>query len=96
VLALPSITEGFGLPVLEAMQSGCPVVASTGGALPETAGGAALLVDPLDTQGWVAALSQVLDDPALRQDLRARGLARARQFTWAKTAAATLGLYRGA
>lgn len=96
VLAMPSITEGFGLPVVEAMQAGCPVVCSTGGALPVTAGDAALLVEPLDVERWTAALRSVLRDPALAQSLRARGRERAAQFSWGATAVATLALYRQA
>jgi glycosyltransferase involved in cell wall biosynthesis len=64
--------------------------------LPETAGDAALLVDPYDEDGWVDALRRVLDDTALRHDLQVRGRARAVQFSWAATAAATLALYRQA
>jgi glycosyltransferase involved in cell wall biosynthesis len=94
VLALPSIHEGFGLPVLEAMHSGCPVVASTGGALPEVAGDAALLLDPLDVGGWAGALAAVLGDASVREPLQAKGAARAAAFSWARTARATLGVYR--
>jgi glycosyltransferase involved in cell wall biosynthesis len=93
LLAMPSTWEGFGLPVIEAMQSGCAVVASTGGALPETAGAAALLVDPLDVDGWARALTSVLTDGDLRRDLRLRGMRRARAFSWRRTAEATLALY---
>jgi glycosyltransferase involved in cell wall biosynthesis len=93
-LALPSIHEGFGLTLVEAMRCGCPVVASTGGALPETAGGAALLVDAADAAGWASALAAVLKDSTLREDLRRRGRARANDFSWRATAQATLALYR--
>ncbi|MEM6634658.1 MAG: glycosyltransferase family 1 protein [Pseudomonadota bacterium] len=86
-LAIPSITEGFGLPAVEAMTCGCPVIASTGGALPEVCGDAALLVDPLDTGGWTAAMDLITEDDALAQDLRAAGLARAERFTWDSAAA---------
>jgi glycosyltransferase involved in cell wall biosynthesis len=92
--AFPSIYEGFGLPVLEAMACGTPVVCSNTSSLPEVAGEAALLLAPTDTRGWSTALQQVLDNPALRADLRQRGLRQAAQFTWAETAQQTLALYR--
>lgn len=94
VLLLPSLHEGFGLPLLEAMACGTPVIASTAGALPETAGKAALFVDPLDLQGLADAVFRIAGNPALRAELRRRGLERARQFTWQRTASATLAVYR--
>jgi glycosyltransferase involved in cell wall biosynthesis len=85
-VVVPSLYEGFGLPVLEAMACGAPVIASTAGALREAAGDAALLVDPHDVSGWARAIVQVTDDPDLRAALRARGQGRAAQFSWAATA----------
>jgi glycosyltransferase involved in cell wall biosynthesis len=93
VLLIPSLYEGFGLPVLEAMACGTPVVASTAGALSETAGEAALLVDPLDIEGLADAVTRIANDGELRAKLRRRGLERARQFPWRRTALATAAVY---
>jgi glycosyltransferase involved in cell wall biosynthesis len=82
VFVFPSLYEGFGLPPLEAMASGTPVVTSNVSSLPEVVGDAALLVDPTDTQAIADAMQRVLTDPVLRADLSARGLARARVFSW--------------
>lgn len=96
VFAYPALYEGFGLPVLEAMACGAPVVTSRKSSLPEVTGPeAALLVDPLDVDAIAAALERLLTDDALREDLRAKGIARARQFTWQATAAATWAVYEG-
>lgn len=89
-LVMPSLYEGFGFPVLEAMACGTPVVASNVSSLPEVAGEAALLVDPHDTEALTEALVRVLTDVELRQSLRQRGLQRARQFTWRAAAEETL------
>ncbi|MEF3275301.1 MAG: glycosyltransferase family 4 protein [Chloroflexus sp.] len=86
----PSLYEGFGIPVVEAMACGAPVITSTTSSLPEVAGDAALLVDPRDTHAIAAAIMRLSDDPDLRAVLRARGLARARQFTWEACAQRTL------
>jgi len=93
-LVFPSLYEGFGIPVLEAMACGTPVVTSNCSSLPEVAGDAALLVDPRDTEAIAEAALRLLDDEALRESLRARGLERARQFPWSRTARQTLQVYR--
>ncbi len=94
VFVFPSLYEGFGLPVLEAMACGAPVICSNTSSLPEVAGDAALLVDPLDVRALADALRRTLADDDLRTDLRRRGLAQAARFNWTQTAAATLALYR--
>jgi glycosyltransferase involved in cell wall biosynthesis len=81
-VALPSLLEGFGLPVLESMACGTPVVASKTGALPEVAGDAAVLVDPADVEDIRSGLERVLGDGQLGRTLRALGRERARQFSW--------------
>ena len=86
LFAFPSLYEGFGLPVLEAMACGVPVVCSNVSSLPEVAGDAALLVDPLDTAGLAEALARALEDSDLRREMVARGLAQAARFTWGQAA----------
>lgn len=93
-LAYPSLYEGIGLPVLEAMACGTPVVTSTVSSLPEVAGDAALLVDPYDVQALSEALRCLLDDSALRETLIARGARQAAFFTWERAAAQLLAVYR--
>jgi glycosyltransferase involved in cell wall biosynthesis len=93
-VVFPSRFEGFGLPVLEAMRLGCPVVASTVGGLPEVLAGAGELVDPDDQAGWVDAIGRVLDDVAMRERMVAAGHQRAAAFTWQHTAEAAVQLWR--
>ena len=93
IFAFPSLDEGFGMPVLEAMAGGAPVLTSNRSALPEVAGDAAVLVDPEDTEALIEALRGMAGDEALRQELAARGLARARLFTWEKAVRETWDVY---
>jgi len=95
-LAFPSLYEGFGLPALEAMVCGCPVVASDRGALPELVGQAGLLAPPEEPSALADALRRVLTDEHLRADLAGRGLERARMFSWSRAAHETLAVYRRA
>lgn len=92
--AYPSFGEGFGLPVAEAMACGAPVVATSAPAVPEVAGGAALLVAPTDVPGLAEALARLVTDPALAAAQRAAGLARARQLTWDAAVALAVAAYR--
>lgn len=92
-LVMPSLHEGFGLPALEAMACGTPVVAYAAAAIPEVVGDAALLVDPGDERGLAEALRRVLTDEALRSDLRQRGRRRAARFDWHASARVVLDLF---
>ncbi len=94
LFVFPSLYEGFGLPVLEAMACGTPVICSSTSSLPEIAGDAALLIDPSDTTALAEALCMVLTDGDLRAGLRRRGLEQAARFSWEQAAMATLELYR--
>ncbi|MCL4239176.1 MAG: glycosyltransferase family 4 protein [Anaerolineae bacterium] len=93
-LAYPSLYEGIGLPVLEAMACATPVVTSTISSLPEVAGDAALLIDPYDVEALAGALRRLLDDSALRETLVARGVRQAAFFTWERAASQLLAVYR--
>ncbi|MBN1402361.1 MAG: glycosyltransferase family 4 protein, partial [Anaerolineae bacterium] len=89
----PSLYEGFGLPVLEAMACGCPVCSSDAASLPEVGGDAARYFDPQNTADMRAVLSEVLTNETLRAAMRQRGLERAAEYSWERTARETLALY---
>ncbi|MDA0185151.1 glycosyltransferase family 4 protein [Solirubrobacter phytolaccae] len=92
--AFPSLAEGFGLPVLEAMACGTPVVSSNTTSMPEVTGDAALLVDPTDVEALAAALERLMTEPVLANGLARRGLERAATFSWERCAAETVAAYR--
>ncbi len=96
IFAYPSAYEGFGMPVVEAMACGVPVVASAASSLPEAAGDAGRLVPPDDVEAWQGALAELLDDPAEREAMAARGIEQAKRFTWRRTAQQTVAAYRRA
>jgi len=96
VVAYPSLAEGFGLPVLEAMAAGAPVLTSDRSSLPEVGGDAALYADPLDVASIRAGLQRLLRDPALRAELSVRGRRRAAEFTWERTARLTVATIEAA
>jgi glycosyltransferase involved in cell wall biosynthesis len=96
VFAYPSIYEGFGIPILEAMACGLPTIASNTSSLPEAVGSAGILLPATDIDAWRDTLSSLLDDPAKRADLAQRGQGHARGFTWHHTARQTVGSYRRA
>ena len=93
-LAFPSLYEGFGLPILEAMACGVPVLTSNISSLPEVAGDAAIMVDPYDLDTITNGLERLVLDTDLRASLIQKGLARAREFTWEKSARQLLGIYQ--
>jgi glycosyltransferase involved in cell wall biosynthesis len=91
----PSRYEGFGLPLLEAMACGTPVIAARTSSIPEVVGDAAVLLDPDDEEGWIAAIESVLEDAPHRARLQSAGASRAREFSWRRTAEETARVYRG-
>jgi alpha-1,3-rhamnosyl/mannosyltransferase len=93
-LVYPSLYEGFGLPVLEAMASGTPVIASRAASMPEVLGDAGILLDPSDVKAWADAIARVVNDEQLRSRMAHDGRARASEFTWRRTARMTLDVYR--
>ncbi|MBI3940897.1 MAG: glycosyltransferase family 4 protein [Acidobacteria bacterium] len=93
-LVYPSVYEGFGLPLLEAMQWGCPVVASRAASIPEITGDAAWMVDPLNSREIAAGIRAILQQPHLRAMLVSKGIERARSFSWRRTAEQTVAVYR--
>lgn len=94
VFAYPSFYEGFGLPLLEAMACGVPIVCSNAASLVEVVGDAAIVLDPTDDEGWYEALDSVMRRDEVRLDLKQRGLLRVKEFSWDRTATETLAVYR--
>jgi glycosyltransferase involved in cell wall biosynthesis len=96
LVAMPSLYEGFGLPLLEAMACGAPVIASNVSSFPEVAGDAAMLLDPNEPDAWAEAMRELLGNKEKRRELRQRAIARAQLFSWEQTAERTLEVYRKA
>jgi glycosyltransferase involved in cell wall biosynthesis len=94
IFVYPSLYEGFGLPVLEAMACGCPVIASNVSSLPEVVGDAALLVDPYDIEALAQAMLTVLEDDDLKRQMSKRGITQARKFSWQKAGDELLAVCR--
>jgi glycosyltransferase involved in cell wall biosynthesis len=94
LFVFPSLYEGFGLPPLEAMACGAPVVCSNSSSLPEVVGGAALMVDPVEIGGLADAMRKMLSDAGLRTEMQKKGLLQARQFSWERNALETMAVYR--
>ena len=90
VYVFPSVYEEFGIPILEAMSCGCPVVASNTGAIPELAEGAGILCDPFDDKQFSDGISSILNSKEVEQSYRRKGLEKAKSFSWGKTARETL------
>jgi alpha-1,3-rhamnosyl/mannosyltransferase len=96
LLVYPSRYEGFGLPILEAMQCGIPVLGSRAASIPEIVGDAGILLDELDVEQWTASITVVVSDPRMRADLSKKSIERAAQFSWARTARETVAAFRAA
>jgi len=94
ILAFPSLYEGFGLPVLEGMAVGTPVISSSSSSMPEVAGDAAVLLPPEEPELWANAIQEVMKRDSRAEELRRKGLARARQFTWERASSQTLEIYK--
>ncbi|MCP4536814.1 MAG: glycosyltransferase family 4 protein [Chloroflexi bacterium] len=94
VFVFPSLYEGFGMPPLEALACGTPVVCSNAASLPEVVGDAAITVDPYDVEAWTEAMHRVLTNASVKEELREKGLKWAKQFTWERTARETIAVYR--
>ena len=94
IFAFPSFFEGFGIPPLEAMACGAPVITSNTSSLPEVAGDAALLVDPHDIHAIAQALTEVMENEPLREDLRQKGYAQAQRYTWSQASSKMLAIYQ--
>jgi len=94
LFVFPSLYEGFGMPVLEAMACGAPVVSSNAASLPEVVGDAALLVDPIDVKGFAEAITRMVENVKLREDLRRRGALRVKAFSWDQSARDLLRVYQ--
>ena len=94
VFVMPSLYEGFGLPLLEAMACGCPVVTSKNGSIPEVVGDAAFFVDANDVNSIAHGITKIFTDTSLQKDLSAKGFKRAQKFSWQKTAEETVGVYQ--
>ena len=93
LFVFPSIYEGFGIPPLEAMASGTPVIVSNSSSLPEVAGEAGILLEPMDETGWKNAMRKVLSDASLQEEMIKKGLAQASFFSWKESAMRTLTVF---